>query len=434
MYLYADNDTKAMKLPMKRSLLSILSLLLALTVLAQGVPALEQLKTDPKKAYGTDYPYLFETVQPTRSPRGYKPFYISHYGRHGSRYYWNSTLYNQLDTMMTAAHDKHLLTDEGEKFYARFMEAKDELMTGISELTQLGWEQHQGIARTMYNRFPEVFRKGGNILAISSLSGRCVLSMSAFCQELTQCNPALEIREQSSRFTLDGVVPDDKENPLKRDFPKATPRYEKNRDKFVSDDHLRDDIIKRVFMSTDGLPGGRRIAGDLINLYTSLPNIYHEGMMGDIISDQEIVERWESSNLGSYSWVFSLQYAMIPILEDIIRKADAVIDGSSDRVADLRFGHDSCIGPLTVLMGLNGADRDPEDPYEVKDCYQNWETCKASNIQLVFYRGRKASDPILVKCMLNGFEASLPIASDMFPYYRWADLRSFYLDKCNSVK
>ena len=422
-----------MKLPMKKPLLFILFLLTALSGMAQGVPALEQLKADPKKSYGNDYPYLFETVEPTRAPRGYKPFYISHYARHGSRYYWNSSLYNQLDTLMTAAHDRHLLTDEGERFYARFMEAKDELMTGISELTQLGWEQHQGIARTMYNRFPEVFRKGGDILAISSLSGRCVLSMSAFCQELTQCNPALEIREQSSRFTLDGVVPDDKENPLKRDFPKATPRYEQNRSKFVSDDHLRDDIIKRVFTSTEGLPGGRRIAGDLINLYTSLPNIYHEGMMGNIISDQEMVDRWESSNLGSYSWVFSLQYAMIPILEDIIRKADAAINGSGGRVADLRFGHDSCIGPLTVLMGINGADRDPEYPYDGKDCYQNWETCKASNIQLVFYRGRKASDPILVKCMMNGFEASLPIATDMFPYYRWDDLRDFYTARCNSV-
>ena len=423
-----------MELPMKKPLLSFLFLLAALTCLAQGVPALEQLKADPKKAYGNDYPYLFETVEPTRAPRGYKPFYISHYARHGSRYYWNSSLYNQLDTLMTAAHDMHLLTDEGERFYARFMEAKDELMTGISELTQLGWEQHQGIARTMYNRFPEVFRKGGNILAISSLSGRCVLSMSAFCQELVQCNPALEIREQSSRFTLDGVVPDDKENPLKRDFPKATPRYEKNRDKFVSDDSLRDKIIQRVFTSTEGLPGGRRVAGDLINLYTSLPNIYHEGMMGDIITDQEIVDRWESSNLGSYSWVFSNQYTMIPILEDIIHKADAAVDGSGGRVADLRFGHDSCIGPLTVLMGINGADRDPEDPYEVKECYQNWETCKAANIQLVFYRGRKPSDPVLVKCMLNGFEASLPIATDMFPYYRWNDLRDFYTARCNSNK
>ena len=419
---------------MKKTLPFILLLLSIVTGWAQNVPALEQLKADPRKAYGNDYPYMFKTVQPTRSPRGYKPFYISHYARHGSRYYWNSTLYNQLDTLMTVAHDKHLLTDEGERFYGRFMEAKDELMTGISELTQLGWEQHQGIARTMYNRFPEVFRKGGNILAISSLSGRCVLSMSAFCQELVQCNSALEIREQSSRFTLDGVVPDDKENPLKRDFPKATPRYEKNRDRFVSDDSLRDKIIQRVFTSTDGLPGDQRIAGDLINLYTSLPNIYHEGMMGSIISDQEIVDRWESSNLGSYSWVFSNQYAMIPILEDIIRKADAAIDGSGGRVADLRFGHDSCIGPLTVLMGINGADKDPEDPYKVKDCYQNWETCKAANIQLVFYRGRKASDPVLVKCMMNGFEATLPIATDSFPYYKWDDLRRFYVERCGSVK
>ena len=105
-------------------------------------------------------------------------------------------------------------------------------MTGVSELTQLGWEQHQGIARTMYNRFPEVFKKGGDVLAVSSLSGRCVLSMSAFCQELVQCNPKIEIREQSSRFTLDAVVPDDRQNPNKRQFPKAKPRYEQHREQF----------------------------------------------------------------------------------------------------------------------------------------------------------------------------------------------------------
>ena len=39
---------------MKR-ILTVLSLLFwALASLAQGVPALEQLKADPKKAYGTD--------------------------------------------------------------------------------------------------------------------------------------------------------------------------------------------------------------------------------------------------------------------------------------------------------------------------------------------------------------------------------------------
>ena len=419
---------------MKRILLSFLLLISCLSALAQGVPALEQLKADPKKAYGNDYPYQNQSETLTKAPKGYKPFYISHYARHGSRYYWNDQLYKDLDTLMTAAHDLHQLTPEGERFYSRFMEAKDELMTGISELTQLGWDQHQGIARLMYNRFPEVFKKGGSILAISSLSGRCVLSMSAFCQELVQCNPKLEIREQSSRFTLDAVVPDDKENPVKHDFPKATPRYEANRSKFHSNSTLQADVVKRVFSSTEGLPGNpNRMGGNLINLYSSLPNIGHEGMMGDLITDQEMVDRWESSNLGSYSWVFSGQYGMIPILEDIIAKADAAIDGSNDRVADLRFGHDSCIGPLTVLMGINGADLDPEDPYEVKNVYQNWETCKASNIQLVFYRGRKGPDDIIVKCLLNGAEASLPIASDIYPYYRWEYLRDYYKSMISKV-
>ncbi len=418
---------------MKNILTSLLFVLVSLTAWAQG-SAFDQLKADPKKAYGNDYPYQPQGTGLTKAPKGYKPFYISHYARHGSRYYWNDQLYNDLDTLLTTAHEKHLLTSEGETFYGKFMNAKQELKTGVSELTQLGWEQHQGIARRMYNRFPEVFKKGGYVLAISSLSGRCVLSMSAFCQELVQCNPDIEIREQSSRFTLDAVVPTDSQNPIKHNYPRATPRYEANRDKFQSDNSLREKVIQRVFTGTDGLPGDvNRMGGNLLNLYTSLPNIYHEGMMGNIVTDQEIVNQWENSNLGSYSWVFGSQYEMIPILEDILNKADAAIQGTSDHISDFRFGHDSCIGPLTVLMGINGADRDPEDPYEVKNIYQNWETCKACNIQLVFYRGKKSTDDILVKCLLNEAEATLPIHTDNFPYYKWNDVKQFYNARINSV-
>ena len=419
---------------MKRNLTIVMLLFVALTTWAQGSTALDQLKADPKKSYGTDYPYLFATPKLTKAPKGYKPFYISHYGRHGSRYYWNALLYQEMANLLTTAHDRHQLTQEGEAFYGRFMAAKDELQTGVSELSNLGWEQHQRIARTMYNNFPEVYKKGGNVLAIASLSGRCVLSMSAFCQELVQCNPAIEIREQSSRFTLDGVVPTDRQNPVKHNYPRTKPKYEKNQNQFKKIEGLREKVASRVLISTDSLPkNANQIGSDLLNIYTSLPNINHEGMMDNIVSDEEIVKEWEGSNLGSYSWVFSPQYQMIPILEDIIKKADAVIDGSSDHLSDLRFGHDTCLGPLTVLMGINGADLDPEDPYEVKNCYQNWETCKGSNFQMVFYKSKKGKD-ILVKCLLNGCEAKLPIATDQYPYYKWSELRRFYTDRCNSVK
>ena len=418
---------------MKKTLTLLLFVLVASTSWAQGIAALEELKADPRKSYGTDYPYEYTNLRLTKAPSGYKPFYISHYGRHGSRYYWNAMLYQELANLLTKAHERGQLTKEGEAFFEKFMAAKDELSTGVSELSELGWEQHRRIARTMYNNFPEVFKKGGNVLAIASLSGRCVLSMSSFCQELVQCNPKIEIREQSSHFTLDGVVPSDRQNPVKHNFPKATPRWEQNKDKFTFDESLRDKVVKRTFTSTDSLPGNlHHIGSNLINLYTSLPSIGHEGMMEGLVFDSELAAQWEQTNLGSYSWVFGPQYEMIPILEDIIKKASSVIDGSSDHIADLRFGHDTCLGPLTVLMGINGADKDPEDPFDVKNCYQNWQTGKASNVQLVFYRDKHGD--VLVKCLLNGREASLPVPTTQYPYYRWTDFRDFYTSRCNINK
>ena len=290
---------------MKRILNLLLLVALALTTWAQGAPALEQLKSDPRKAYGTDYPYSYEAQTMTKAPKGYKAFYISHYGRHGSRYYWNDALYRELDSLLTKAHRQHQLTPEGEAFRTKYDAAKRELAVSVSELSDLGWEQHQYIARTMYRDFKEVFKNGGDVYAISSLTGRCVVSMASFCEELKQCNPKIEIRMESARKVLDGVKPDDRQNPLRQTYPKSRPRFEQNRQQFKYNDDLRERIIPRVFTSTEGLPGTpHHIASNLINLYTSLPSIGHEGMMGNIITDQELADRWENENLGGYTWVF----------------------------------------------------------------------------------------------------------------------------------
>ena len=420
---------------MKKIFHILLLLGIVLTSWAQGSNALEQVKADPRKAYGTDYPYPYEKVALTKAPSGYKAFYISHYGRHGSRYYWNDVLYREMDSLLNKAHDLGQLTPVGEAFREKYNACKGELALGVSELSDKGWEQHQFIARTMYNNFPEVFKNGGDVYAISSLVGRCVMSMAAFCLELKQQNPKIEIREESARKVLDGVKPDDRQNPLRHRWPRSKPRYEKNRGMFQGKDTLRNVIVPRVFTSTEGLPGNpHHIGSNLINLYTSLPSIGHEGMMGNIITDEEIAARWEMTNLGSYTWVFEPRYDMIPILKDILGKAEAVINGSSDHIADLRFGHDTCIGPLTVLMGINGADTDPEDPNEVKNIYQNWQTSKASNIQLVFYKGKKGADDVLVKILFNGVEAKLPVLTDNYPYYKWSDFRDFYQKRIDSVK
>lgn len=395
---------------------------------AQRPNVMEEIKADPKKSYGNDYPYLFQKEPLTAAPEGYQPFYISHYGRHGSRYYWSDMLYNDLDSILNQAQQLNLLTAEGQAFRARFKTALPELNTRWGELSEIGWQQHQQIAADMYGNFPEVFQDGKHVMAVSSLQGRCVISMASFCTELKQHCPGVEIRQESSRSTLDAVVPDDRQNPNRKDFPTLHPRYEKSSQKVEIDATFNQRILSRIFTSIEGLNRKpEQIVAELTNLYTSLPSIGHEGMMGTILTDEDMVSQWEVSNLGSYSWVFGPQLHTIPILQDILTKAEGAINGTNTDVANLRFGHDSYLGPLTVLMGINGADQDPEDPRKVKYIYQNFETCKAGNIQLVFFRN--ATHDVLVKCILNGSEATLPVPTTQFPYYRWSDFYNYYQGK-----
>ena len=49
----------------------------------------------------------------------------------------------------------------------------------------------------------------------------------------------------------------------------------------------------------------------------------------------------------------------------------------------------------------------------------------AGNIQLVFYR-KPGSDDVLVKFLLNENETSIPVKTDVAPYYHWADVKRFW--------
>ena len=46
----------------------------------------EEMFATPEKTGGVYWTYPLDFAPQTKAPKGYKPFYISHYGRHGSRY------------------------------------------------------------------------------------------------------------------------------------------------------------------------------------------------------------------------------------------------------------------------------------------------------------------------------------------------------------
>ena len=112
-------------------------------------------------------------------------------------------------------------------------------------------------------------------------------------------------------------------------------------------------------------------------------------------------------------------------MADILEQAKLVIDGDCQDIASLRFGHDTNLGPLNILMGINMPKGGVTDASQLKYYFQDFQICKAANLQFIFYKSSKNPE-ILVKCLQNGCEASLPLDTDNYPYYKWTDFYEYY--------
>lgn len=86
-------------------------------------------------------------------------------------------------------------------------------------------------------------------------------------------------------------------------------------------------------------------------------------------------------------------------------------------------------------MEINGAEYSTDNMDSLADHWRNFEYFPmACNLQLIFYRpaGSVDSGDVLVKALLNEKEAILPVATKSYPYYRWDDVRDYYMTKLNS--
>jgi hypothetical protein len=102
---------------------------------------------------------------------------------------------------------------------------------------------------------------------------------------------------------------------------------------------------------------------------------------------------------------------------------------SGKESATLRFGHDTIIMPLAALLELDQWGNAVDDLSKLAEVYPDYKLIPmASNIQIVFYKHKKTGD-ILVKFMLNERECTIPVATDMAPYYHWKDVEQYYRAK-----
>ena len=190
-------------------------------------------------------------------------------------------------------------------------------------------------------------------------------------------------------------------------------------------------ICARLFKDPDypdRFEGGKHeFVYHLFGLVCGYHNYEPRPLFDDIFTADDMADVWETNNYSSFLYDINNRWLNIPLLKDIIDKADKAIC-SKGNAADLRFGHDYVIEAFNVLININGSSTIPANADEVKYWMQSYTIPKAANDQFIFYRSGRKNAPVLFKLLLNGREAALPqLEAVSGPYYKWDDFKQYFL-------
>ena len=445
---------------MKRLTNILLALLLTTTLSAQT--AQEEIRANKYLAGSNylDYDRQLSTQPLTPAPKGYVPFYLSHYGRHGSRWLISENSYTSVIKPLKKAREAGKLTAKGEEVlrlveqFAALPEPNFPALNGeyagaqlrLGDLSTVGERQHHGIGRRMTQNFPEIFKSPGvPIDARSTTVNRCILSMMAECEEFAAANPTARIHNDVSE-ALQYYL-----NAPRSPFIMSKGRLGRQVRRTAPERLKTDRLMGELFNDSKWVKENIQVFPLMNNLFEVTTNMQSHDVDIDLyplFTEDELYELWRMRNIGWY-----LDYGPAPqtgsimpftqrnLLYNIIETADTV----RQTQATLRFGHEVCVMPLACLLELDSCGAQVSDLDRLDEVWRNYRIYPMGcNIQLIFYAPKKSlnsklstlnskltlnSDDILVKALLNERECTLPVKTTQYPYYKWADLRRYYLDK-----
>ena len=386
-------------------------------------PAYRAVKEDPDRAGGTYYAYPYVATGKTPAPEGFEAFYISHYGRHGSRYLTSDDRYTRPLEFYRAQKKAGNLTTLGEDFLQRLETLWAEAEGRGGQLSAVGTRQHREIAGRMMERYSSLFVPGAIVEASSSTSGRCQASMDAFCDSLLAACPELVISRKSDEETMAVLVPKNPEiNALDNDHsPWRETVYADFKASHIHPERLLRSLLKNTSRVMDPMAA----ASDLYYLAMGIQDIPTAVDFNDLFTPEELY--------GALRCVDTRMYyvnvtgtvgpeSVRPLLQDFLDKADAAVSGTSPAVATLRFGHDSILIRLLSLLGVKECAARETDIDKYADAWVGWQVSPmAANLQAIFYRGRGG---VKLKLLLNEQETSIP-ALGPGPYYDWDAFRAY---------
>lgn len=419
--------------------LLLIALLLCLSAGANAQKVREEMLARPTMTGGNLCPYPGPQSRLTAPPKGKRPFYISHYGRHGSRYLLSRDDYERPVRALMRADSAGFLTPKGKETLQKLQRIATDAEGRYGELTRLGAEEHKGIARRMFGNYPEIFTGPVKVDARSTLVPRCILSMEYAVQQLLALNPELKITVDATHRDMSYMNHQDKRLIEMQKSAELEKAFRTFYDTVIHPQAALEQLISDKEFIRRGMGNRYKIYCDLYAIASNLRNtgLCDSLSFNDLLTFDDFYSCWQKDNGWWYAYFagYPLNGGMQPfaqcnLLNNIIDTADKAF-GEEHPGATLRFGHDAVILTLACLLDINDIGRSIHDLSRLTE--ENWNCSKifpmASNIQFIFYRRDIKDKDVLVKILLNENEATLPLKGDPAPYYHWKDFVRYYRDK-----
>ena len=393
----------------------------------------EELLNDWNRASGLDRVLDWEPKAGTPAPAGYQATYVSHYGRHGSRYAYTAKAYTVLLDMLREGAAADNLTPYGSSLLEQVEPFWTAVEYRVGDLTELGWAQHGKIARNMVRAYPKAFGKGSRVDACSSASVRAIMSMASCVSIIAREAPKTAVYAHQGKLDIQATRPNEKKNPFAYQGPEAVFPYAESSEQFF----LRrfpqyKEVLGRLFKDPVAALGERSPFDVFFNLYmfvggmNSIPEELRLDVHG-LLTPEEYVTLWEIDNYERFSEYLPYRVTCSSIVDDILAKARERL-ASGERGADLRFGHDHIVMSLLMIMDIDDFNKYPANPDDLIQVFQTYRSPMATNIQFVFYTSRRGEP--LVKVLHNGDEVRLGrLTPYSGPYYKWSDVEAYLRER-----
>ena len=398
----------------------------------------KELKADVNRTAGVFYSLPVTKEKDTPVPGGKKPFYINHYGCPASYYSLQPEDYEKPYAVFIQADSLGKLTKLGRDVLRRIKLVREDARNRSGELTEKGAQQSRQLMRQLVERFPDVFTEKGYYSGRSIVENHCILTMEHAMAQLSAMQHFSNYNSRATHRETNFLNPSDPTLTNRRTDSLTLVLYNRFADLQVDETRLMEALFtdQNFVITTIDPPTLSR------QIFRLAGSIQHTELAGrvtlyDIFTPDELYHMWRQRNVWDYINYGACQlnggdqpYLQRATLRNMIHMGDSMLNRYAPLV-HTRYTKERVIMALACLMELDdcGVQTSNLDSLEHLGWANYRIAPKGGSIVMIHYRSERGDPDVLVKVLLNGKEARLPIYTDCAPYYHWRDVKYYYLRK-----